>query len=76
MADAAPEPQFCSNNLHGLLKSCKSFLGRDELCNTEGKICFLVFRLNKVTFHFTFLICTAKKQIDISKPFPNVYFKR
>lgn len=67
-ADAALETEFCSSNMRGLLKYCKFYAGL-------SKSCFLMFRLNEGIFHFTFLICTAKKQTDISKPFPNIYFK-
>ena len=73
IADAALEPKFCSS---AWVAEILQVLRRSELRKTKGKICFLVFRLNEFTFHFTFLICTAKKQIDISKPFPNVYFKQ
>jgi len=49
IADAALEPKFCSSNLHGLLKSCKSYAGLSCI-RLKAKFVFLCLDLKKLHF--------------------------
>lgn len=72
-ADAAPEPRPRSSNLHGSLQSHKPRAGM-SCPRPKAKFIFLCLDFSEVPSHLTFLICTAKQRIDISKAFPMVVF--